>query len=96
MKKKYFILYNDMEILHKYLRDHDISANDACVCSQPDTLNFIGVEEELINADIRLIMPDFLDNRQCVLIADKVIKIMSKNNMKTEAFVAYFRKHNLY
>lgn len=86
---KYFILYNDNGILHKYLRDHDISAESACVCSHLDTLKFIGVEEALIEANIRLIMPDFANNRQAKDIVAKVLEIMVKNAIHTNNLTAY-------
>ena len=92
---KYFILYNDMDRLYEYLKHNDISATDVCPVSNVDTLKFPGIVEDLIKADLRIIMPDFVNNRQCVMIVDDIIEIMGKNNMRTEALVAFFRRHNL-
>lgn len=92
---KYFILYNDMDKLYEYLKQNDISATDVCPVSSADTLKFPGIVEDLIKADLRIIMPDFVYNRQCVIIADDIIKIMSENGMRTEALVTFFRRHGL-
>lgn len=92
---KYFILYNDAFKLNQYLEHHDIPSTDVCPVSNVDTLKYPGTVQDLIKADLRIIMPDFVNNRQCVMIVDDIIEIMAKNNMRTEALVAFFRRHNL-
>lgn len=93
---KYFILFTDMNALADYLQKEKISNNhEVVVCSQLATLDNPKVEKGLIEADIRMILPDFVNNPQAKAIGHRISQIMLASSISTRPLIDFFNKHNL-
>lgn len=78
-----------MDDLRRYIEKNDIGVDDMTVCSDLNTLNYDSAVQGLVEANVRLILPDFVYNPRAKEIYEKVLQIMVENAINTNKLTAY-------